>query len=121
MDVGIPRTGMFFVRPKARLWAASFLFLMMWLSAPARATVTSITIQTPALNTQNIVNVTSPTHFQVTAESSSAITGYVVYVDHENVFQNHSASLDAWIVLQPGTIHSVYVTAWDSSGGLLST
>jgi len=60
-------------------------------------------------------------HVEATAESSSAITGYVVYVDHEDVYQNHSPSLDAWIVLPPGTTHSVYVTAWDASGTLLST
>ncbi len=124
MGVGIPRPGcarMSFARQTARYCMCYILLLITWLSAPASATVTSITIQTPALNTQNIVNVTSPMHFEATAESSSAITGYVVYVDHEDVYQNHSASLDAWIVLPLGTTHSVYVTAWDSSGSLLST
>lgn len=124
MDAGIPRQGcarLSFVRRTNPYCFCFFLFLIAWPSVSARATVTSITIQTPALSTQNIVDVTSPMHFEATAESSSTITGYVVYVDHEDVYQNHSASLDAWIVLPPGTTHSVYVTAWDSSGSLLSS
>ncbi len=126
MDLGILRLGCArrsFVRQTTRCFACSslVLFLITWLSASSSATVTSITIQTPALTTQNIVDVTSPMHFEATSESSSVITGYVVYVDHENVYQNHSASLDAWIALAPGTTHSIYVTAWDSNGGLLST
>lgn len=124
MDVGIPQSGcarLPFVRQTTQLCFGFFLFVVTGLSVLASATVTSITIQTPAVNTQNIVNVTSPMHVEATAESSSTITGYVVYVDHENVYQNHSASLDAWIVLAPGTTHSIYVTAWDSAGGLLTT
>jgi len=103
------------------LLALMFSFLTLGFAAlPAFANVDSVTIQSPALEAGNTVNLTSPVHFQVTAESDLNVTGYVVYVDSENVYQNHSVLADAWVVLGPG-IHSVYVKAWDSSGNLAST
>jgi hypothetical protein len=66
-------------------------------------------------------SVTTPVHFAATADSDLNITGYVVYVDGNNVFRNFSPSLDAWVVLAPGGTHSVFITAWDSSGSQLST
>ncbi len=91
------------------------------LTPSAHAAVSAITLQSPTLNAQQSANVTTPAHFLATAESTLSITGYVVYIDGQNAFQNHAISLDAWIILQPGTTHSVYVTAWDSSGALIST
>jgi hypothetical protein len=90
-------------------------------SLAAHATVTLVTVQSPKLSTRSTVAVTTPVHFAATAESDLEITGYVVYVDHTNVYRNFSPSLDAWIILPPGGTHSVYITAWDSSGSHLST
>jgi len=90
-------------------------------SLAAHATVTLVTVQSPKLSTGSTVPVTTPVHFAATAESDLEITGYVVYVDHTNVYRNFSPSLDAWIILPPGGTHSLYITAWDSSGSHLST
>lgn len=46
--------------------------------------------------------------------SNASITGYVVYVDGKNVYQNYSTSLDTWVVLSSGN-HNVQVSAWDST------
>ena len=91
------------------------------LGLAAHATVTNVSVQSPKLSTSGSTNVTTPTHFAATAESDLEITGYVVYVDHVNVFRNFSPSMDAWVVLPPGGSHTVYITAWDSSGNHLST
>jgi hypothetical protein len=90
-------------------------------SLSAHATITAVSIHSPRLSAGTTVNVTSPVHFQGTAESGLTVTGYVVYVDSQNVFRNYSPSLDAWVILAPGGTHSVAVTAWDSSGSSLST
>jgi hypothetical protein len=95
---------------------ASFLFS----SAPGHATVTSVSVQAPSLMGDGTTNLTSPVHFQATAESDMDITGYVVYVDGQVAYQNFLRLLDAWVVLAPGA-HSVYVKAWDSGGSPLST
>ena len=60
-------------------------------------------------------------HFQVTAESNATITGYVIYVDRQNVFRNFSPSLDAWVMLPPGATHWLQIKAWDSAGSVLSS
>jgi hypothetical protein len=73
------------------------------------------------LSSGTTTNVTTPIHFAATADSDLGITGYVVYVDGNNVYHSFSPSLDAWVVLPPGGIHSVFITAWDSSGKNLST
>jgi hypothetical protein len=73
------------------------------------------------------VNVTSPTagttvgspvHFTAGATSAAGnpITGFVVYVNNNNVYRNTLGTLDAWVVLDPGTYSNVYIRAWDSSG-----
>ena len=100
---------------------ALILGICICLSVTARATVSNVSIQSPKLSTTSATNVTTPVHFAATAESDLEITGYVVYVDHVNVFRNFSPSMDAWVVLPPGGNHSVYITAWDSSGSHLST
>lgn len=87
----------------------------------AQATVSAVSAQSPMLSSGTTTSVTTPVHFAATADSDLNITGYVVYIDGGNVFRNFSPSLDAWVVLAPGGTHSVYITAWDSSGSRLST
>jgi len=87
----------------------------------AHATVSTVSVQSPVLSSSVTASVTTPIHFAATADSNVNITGYVVYIDGNNVFRNFSPSLDAWVVLPPGGIHSVFITAWDSSGNHLST
>ena len=96
----------------------SFAILVAFL--PAHAAVTAVSIQSPDLSGQGTTTLTTPIHFQATAESTSAITGYVVYVDGQNVFRNFVPMLDAWVILKPGS-HSVYVKAWDTTGASLPT
>ena len=90
-------------------------------SSPASAVVGGIAVSAPRLSAQVAVNVTSPVHFEATAESDSPITGYVVYVDNQNVYRSFSPLLDAWVVLPPGGTHSVYIKAWDATGSLFRT
>lgn len=101
-----------------------FLLLMSFgvfmLILPAHATVTAVSVQSPELSANGTTTLTTPIHFQATAETTSKITGYVVYVDGQNVYQNYVPFLDAWVILKPGS-HSLYVKAWDSSGGALPT
>jgi len=99
--------------------AGVFLFTL-FAGSQGYGAVTAVSVQSPALATDGTVSVTSPVHFEATAESTLKITGYVVYVDGENVFQNFVPLLDAWVVLGSGT-HTAYIKAWDSSGALLST
>jgi hypothetical protein len=91
----------------------------LWISSPAQATVTAVSVQAPDL-AGSTPNLTSPVHFQATAESDVEITGYVVYVDGQIAYQNYLRLLDGWVVLAPGA-HSVYVKAWDSNGSVLGT
>ena len=97
------------------------LSVAMNLSLPARATVNLVSLDHINLLPDVTNNVTAPVHFSATAESDLGITGFVVYIDNHNVYQNYSPSMDAWVVLQPGTTHSVYIKAWDSSGSLASS
>jgi hypothetical protein len=87
------------------------------LPAEAQSTPpTALNLQSPALSPSGTTDLTSPIHFQATAESQYQITGYVVYVDNNIAFQNSAPTADAWIVVSSGT-HQIHVTAWDSSGG----
>jgi len=74
-------------------------------------------MQSPNLSRNSTVNLISPIHLQATAEDTATVTGYVVYVDNVNVFRNFSPSVDAWIMLPPGS-HTVYVKAWDAHTNL---
>jgi hypothetical protein len=85
---------------------------------PSSATVTAVSVQSPDLSAQTTL--TTPIHFQATAESTGNVTGYVVYVDGQNVYQNYVPFLDSWVILKPGS-HSLYVKAWDSTGASLAT
>jgi hypothetical protein len=85
------------------------------------ATVTAVSVANPMLSKQAQTVVTSPIFFSATAESDLRITGYVIYVDNHEVYRNFAPSLDAWVLLMPGTTHALFIKAWDSSGALLST
>jgi hypothetical protein len=95
--------------------------LCIWGSLQAHATVAAVSVQSPLLSSGTTTNVTTPIHFTATAESDLTVTGYVVYIDGNNVDRSFSPFLDAWVVLPPGGTHSVFITAWDSSGSHLST
>ncbi len=94
---------------------ACFLFSALGLEAQS-VPPTAVNLQLPALSTSATTNVTSPIHFQATAESGYQITGYVVYVDNNIAYKQQGATLDGWVVVPSGA-HQVHITAWDSSGG----
>ncbi len=99
-------------------WQASILFLLtfnVFGRLSANATVTTVSLQSPMLSSSGTTNLPSPIHVQATGEDTATITGYVVYVDNQNVYQNHAASVDAWIAIAAG-YHSLYVKAWDTTG-----
>jgi hypothetical protein len=79
----------------------------------ASAQVESVTLQSPGLSVNSGANLTSPIHVQATAEDSSPITGYVVYVDNQNVYRNFSSTVDTWVTIPAGR-HTLYVKAWDA-------
>jgi hypothetical protein len=83
----------------------------------ASATVAAVTLQSPMLSATTTVNLTSPIHVQATAEDTGMITGYVVYVDSQNVFRNFATSMDAWITIPSGS-HELHVKAWDANSSL---
>src|SRR5215471_19300121 len=83
-----------FGRNLAQILALVLLFAGVY----ARATVTSVSIQSPSLSTNNTSAVTTPVHFEATADSDLRITGFAVYVDGTDVYRNSSPSLDAWVV-----------------------
>jgi hypothetical protein len=87
----------------------------------AHATVNSLSVHSPGLSDTATVSVTSPIHFEATAESDSGITGFVVYVDDQDVYRHFGPLLDAWVAIKPGATHSVYVKAWDATGSLFRT
>lgn len=89
------------------------LIILVSCSLFAQGEVTVVSVQSPNLLVSGTTNLVSPIHLQATAEDTTTVTGYVVYVDDVNVFRNFSPSVDAWIALRPGT-HTLYVKAWDS-------
>ena len=104
-----------------RLACVLALALCFFGAVHAEATVTSVSVQSPRLSTNDTTAVTTPVHFEATADSDLQVAGFVIYVDGTNVYRNFSPSLDAWVVLPPGQSHSLWITAWDSSGDHLST
>jgi hypothetical protein len=61
--------------------------------------------------------VTDPVSFSASATSPSGISGWVIYMDNQNVYQvdNYSNTLTAAVTLPTGT-HSIYIRAWDVTG-----
>ena len=80
---------------------ASYRFL-------AQAEVTAVSVHSPNLLPNTTTNLVSPLHLQATAEDTETITGFVVYVDDVNVYQNFNPMANAWITLPLGT-HTLYV------------
>jgi len=97
------------------------LALIVGHSLSLSATVTAVSVPSPNLSPNNTTDLTSPVHFEATAESDLNVTGFVIYFDNQNVYQNYLPSLDAWVILPPSGMHSIYIKAWDSSGSFLST
>ena len=100
------------------LLAAALFICGSW---SAYATVASVSVQSPVLSSSVTTSVTTPIHFAATADSDLKITGYVVYIDGNNVYRSFTPSLDAWVVLPLGGTHSLFITVWDASGNHLST
>ncbi len=100
---------------KANLLLHSALLVIVGVltAGSASAQVKTITLQSPQLLTTGTTNLTSPIHVQATAEDLIPVTGYVVYVDNQNVYRNFSATVDAWITVPAGP-HILYVKAWDA-------
>jgi hypothetical protein len=97
-----------------------------WDSTGAFGSQTLTLTASPSCPSGICVNVSSPTsgttvgspvHFTANAQDAAGhpITGFVVYVNNTNAFQNHIDTLDQWVILNPGT-YNVYIRAWDSSG-----
>jgi len=99
---------------------ASLLFFV-WLctagSLFANATVTSVSLQSPRLSQAGVTNLFSPIHVEATADDTATVSGYAVYVDNQNVYQNFKPSVDAWIAIPRG-YHTLYVKASDAAGNL---
>lgn len=93
------------------------ILLTVFAGISAHAQITAVTLQSPQLSSGTAASVVSPIHIQATAEDTALVTGYVVYVDGQNVFQNFDATVDAWITLPAGP-HSIYVKAWDANTNL---
>ncbi len=114
---------------RLRLWTSRvgrlLLFTALAIGAGggfrAHAAITGVSVHSPSLSNSATVSVTSPVHFEATAESDSGITGYVVYIDNQNVYRNFTPLLDAWVAIKPGSIHSVHIKAWDSTGSQFTT
>jgi hypothetical protein len=104
------------LRARSRLWLPLILLICIF-GRLSRAEVAAVSLQSPSLSAGQTTNLTSPIHVEATAEDTLTITGYVVYVDYENVYQNFSTSLDAWITLPAGS-HTIFVKAWDSESDL---
>lgn len=94
-------------------WLFPGFLLIVSGAMSANAQVASVTLQSPGLSGNGTTRLTSPIHVQATAEDLDPITGFVVYVDNQNVYRNFSSTVDAWIPIPRGP-HMLYVKAWDS-------
>lgn len=97
-----------------------------WDSTGAFGSQTLTLTASPSCLSGICVNVTSPTsgttagspvHFTANAQDAAgnSITGFVVYVNNNNVYRNTISTLDAWVILNPGT-YNFYIRASDSTG-----
>jgi hypothetical protein len=80
----------------------------------ANPTSTTVNIQTPS----NGASVGNPVNFTASASSPHGISGWVIYMDNQNVYQvdNYSNTLNASANL-PGGRHTIYIRAWDRVSG----
>jgi hypothetical protein len=102
--------------PCVRLFMLALLICTLGV-LDVHANVTAVSLQSPDLSAIGTATLTSPIHVEATAEDTSVITGYVVYVDYQNVYRNFSPALDAWIAIPPGN-HTLFVKTWDSNSNL---
>ncbi|MGA9528740.1 MAG: hypothetical protein WBS24_11545 [Terriglobales bacterium] len=102
-----------------RLTVIMLSVLVLFLPA-ARAQVTAVSLQSPALSDTGKTSLLSPIHVLATAEDTSPITGYVVYVDNHDVYSNSNSSADAWISIPAGA-HSLSVKALDANSSLATS
>lgn len=99
--------------PANSVGALASLLLFLFIPLAANADITSLTLESPQVAQNGTTSLLSPIHVQATAEDTSTVTGYVVYVDNQNVYQNSRPSVDAWIVISSGN-HTLSITASDA-------
>jgi len=97
-----------------RAWDSTGAFGSQSLSLTASAcSGICVTVTSPTVTG----SVPSPVRFTASAVdgASHPITGFVIYSDNTNVYQNHTSTEDTWVILPAGA-HSIYIRAWDSTG-----
>jgi hypothetical protein len=94
-----------------KLLSTAFIVLISLVSASFASV--SVSIQSPSSG----ASVGSPVTFQASSSSPNGISGWVVYVDDQNLYQvdNYSGFLTATVSISTGT-HRVYIRAWDNTG-----
>ncbi len=82
------------------------------------STATTVAVQSPISG----ASVSDPVAFQATGSSANGISGWVIYMDGQNVYQvdNNSNTLTASVTLPTGS-HSIYIRAWDKYNGTYGT
>jgi hypothetical protein len=71
----------------------------------------TVTLESPAGGSE-----TTPVHFAATAASCHRITGFALYADDREIFQQRGArSLDTNLEVPAGT-HTIFARAWDTTG-----
>ena len=75
---------------------------------------TGVTVSSPSAG----ASVGNPVTFSASANTANGISGWVIYMDNQNVYQvdNNSNSLSASVNLPSGG-HSIYIRAWDKVNG----
>ncbi len=107
----------------ARAWDTSGAYGSRSLSLTASTSTSSssgvsVSVKSPSTG----ACVGSPVYFSASGSSPNGISGWVIYMDNQNVYQvnNYSNSLSANVSL-PGGWHSIYVRAWDRVTGAYGT
>jgi hypothetical protein len=79
-------------------------------STTSTSSSNSVTVQSPSSG----ATMSNPVTFKATGSTPNGISGWVIYMDNQNVYQvdNNSNSLTASVNLPSGS-HSVYIRAWD--------
>jgi hypothetical protein len=100
------------MRPFASLVTALFAFFLLLGSAQTAAAGVTVTVSSPTSS-----SVSNPVTFKASASSSVGVSGWVIYMDDQKVYQvnNYSNSLSASVNL-PGGTHTIYIRAWDRVG-----
>jgi hypothetical protein len=98
---------------RVRAWDNTGAYGDALLTLTATQSGVQVSVQSPS----NGATVGSPATVTASASSPNGISGWVVYMDDQNVYQvdNYSNWLSAQVNMPSGT-HSVYVRAWDRNG-----